>query len=138
MKQLLVVLVLISAIHFGCKKSSDNIPRVPVNEYINLSLPSYNSLNIAGNWIYYPAGNKGLIIYKVSDGNFTALDRTCSYDPTVGTSIVYGISNNIYGVDSVCGSRFSLIDGSVFKGPATHSLLRYQTYYDGAILHIFN
>lgn len=138
MKQILLVLVAFALLSFGCKKYSDNIPRVPVNEYINLSLPTYNNLNITGNWIYYPAGNKGLIIFRTSTTEFAAYDRTCSYDPMVTKAIIYGVVNNVYGVDSVCGSHFSFYDGGVLKGPATHSLLKYQTYFDGVTLHVFN
>ncbi len=138
MKQFLSILLLAILISFGCRKGNDNIPRVPVNEYLNLSLPSYNSLNIVGNWIYYQGGNRGLIICRTSVNQFIALERTCSYDPTLSTSIVYGVKNNVYGVDSVCGSQFSLFDGSVMKGPATSGLLHYQTYFDGTYLHIYN
>jgi hypothetical protein len=40
-------------------------------------------------------------------------------------------------IDSTCGSRFILIDGSVYSGPATKSLKSYRTTcFNGEVLHI--
>ena len=47
-------------------------------------------------------------------------------------------TDNITLVDTCCGSKFIVVDGSVINGPAGLPLQRYQTYYDGTTLHITN
>ncbi len=124
----------------SCRKNNSDVPNVAVDEYLNLNLPEYLNLNAVNNWVYYNyAGNKGIIIIRSGPNEFTALERTCSYDPYASNSIVEGIEFDIFGVDSICGSKFSLIDGSVSTGPASRPLLRYRTeLLPNNILHIFN
>lgn len=125
---------------FSCRKNTSDVPNVAVDEYINLNLPEYLGLNAVNNWLYYNyAGNKGIIIMRSGPNEFTALERTCSYDPNAANSIVEGIEFDIFGVDSICGSKFSLIDGSVSTGPANRPLTRYRTeLLPNNILHIYN
>jgi len=124
----------------ACKKNNDRVPTVAVNEYINLNLPEFLPLNAINNWIYYNyAENKGIIITRTGPTEFTALERTCTYDPSVSSAYVKGIPNDIFCVDSTCGSKFNLIDGSVVTGPASIALLRYRTeLLSNNFLHIFN
>lgn len=123
----------------SCKKTDDVIPYVTVNEYLNLSLPSYLPLTIVNGWVYYQgAGNKGLIVVNVDGVNFAAYDRTCTFDPAESTSIVQVINNNVIAIDSICGSKFSILDGSIINGPASQSLKRYQTSVSNNVLHIYN
>ena len=124
----------------SCKKNDSKVPTVAVDEYLNLNLPSYIDLNAINNWVYYNyAGNRGIIIIRNSPTEFTALERTCTYDPNISTAYVTGIPNDIFAVDSTCNSKFSLLDGSVVSGPANQPLLKYRTeLLSNNILHIFN
>jgi hypothetical protein len=124
----------------SCKRNNDQVPNVLVDEYINLNLPEYIALNAVNNWVYYNyAGNKGIIIIRTSPTEFNAYERTCTYDPSVTSAYVKGIPNDIFCVDSTCGSKFSLIDGSVVTGPATVPLLKYKTQLlSNNFLHIYN
>jgi len=124
----------------ACNQNDDRVPSVAVDEYLNLNLPEFSVLNAVNNWIYYDiAGNRGLIVIRTGTNEFIAYERTCTYDPSVSTAIVEGIPNDIIAVDSTCGSQFSLIDGSVVKGPANQPLFRYRTQLlQNNILHIFN
>ncbi len=124
----------------ACKKNNDRVPSVAVDEYLNLNLPEYFNLNAINNWVYYNyAGNKGIIVIRTSPTDFSAYERTCTFDPSVPAAIVEGIPNDIFSIDSVCGSKFSLLDGSVINGPATQPLLQYRTELLGNnILHIYN
>ncbi len=125
---------------WGCKKNDDRVPNVAVDEYLNLNLPEYFNLSAINNWVYYNyAGNKGIIVIRKSPTDFAAFERTCTYDPSVSASIIEGITNDIFCIDSVCGSKFSLLDGSVVTGPATQPLLQYRTeLLNNNILHIYN
>jgi hypothetical protein len=124
----------------ACQKNSSDVPNVAVDEYINLNLPEYLNLNAVNNWVYYDyAGNKGIIIIRSGPNEFTALERTCTFDPNAANSIVEGIQFDIFGIDSVCGSKFSLIDGNVSTGPANRPLIRYRTQLlPNNILRIYN
>ena len=67
-----------------------------------------------------------------------AYERTCPYDPEKPTARVQVESSGMTAIDSTCGSKFILIDGSVYSPPATVSLKAYRTYFDGEVLHIYN
>lgn len=135
-----VSLLLAHLLTASCNRGSDRVPSVAVDEYLNLNLPQFSVLNAVNNWIYYDlAGNRGIIVVKTGINEFKAYERTCPYDPSISTAFIQGIPNDILAIDSTCGSKFSLIDGSVVKGPANQALLRYRTeLLPNNVLHIFN
>lgn len=122
----------------SCKKDDNNdIAQYYVDFTLYLNEPSNIALNAVGGWVYVNEGTKGIIVYRRSLSEFTALERNCPYDPTAACSIVQIVSG-ITAIDSCCSSRFSIYDGSVINGPATKSMYQYKTYYDGVILRVFN
>ncbi len=132
-----IVSLLLSA---SCNKNNNNVPYVPVDLYINVSLPSYSNLNIIGGWIYVSGGSKGLIIYRQTTETFMVYDRHCTYnvnDPC-GKAVVD--STNISVSCDCDGSQYQIFDGAVINGPATLPLHQYQTSFDllGNTLHVFN
>jgi nitrite reductase/ring-hydroxylating ferredoxin subunit len=135
-KHLLLVFLVIA---FSCKKNKDVIPGVKFDEYINTSLPQYVALQTPLNYIYYDrAGSRGVIIYRKSTTDFTILERTCTFDPSSGSAQVEVMADNITCVDSTCGSKFNISDGSLMNPPATQPLQQYQYTFDGTTLHIYN
>jgi len=132
--------ILVLLIVFSCRKNEDLIPNVSVNEYINLNLPSYSNLNAVNNWIYYPAGAKGLIIFRKSTTEFVAYERACTYDPNTSGAVVYMLPNGIDAKDSICGSKFFIFDGSIINGPASRPLQQYRCTYNISAnqLHVYN
>lgn len=137
-KKWFLILMTSGLLVFSCKKNNDSVPRVLVDEYIDLTFPSYYTLNAVNGWIYYPGGNKGIIIFRRSGSEFVAFDRTCTYDASEPCSIVEVETSSIIAVDSCCGSRFSLYDGTVVNAPANQNLLQYNAVLQGNILHIYN
>lgn len=134
---ILPLLILISVT--SCKKDEDDVRTPGVDEYIDLNLPSYLELNVPGNYVYYPAGGRGIIIYRRSSNEFAAYERTCPFDPQLSTGLVEVENGNTTAADSTCGSRFSIFDGSLVNGPANRPLSQYRTeLLQGNILHIFN
>lgn len=131
-----VTLILLTS----CSKSnnSSNIPYVPVNIDIYPANPQYNDLNVIGGWLYINGGSRGIIIYRYTQDEFYAFDRHCTFEPTNTCGKVKMDTDNITLVDTCCGSKFIVVDGSVINGPAGLPLKRYQTYYDGTTLHITN
>ena len=95
----------------SCRKENDSqIPNVPVNLTLYLSLPEYSALNSVGNSITINGGYKGIIVYRKSIDDFAAYDRACPYDPTASGSILNVDSSLVQVKDDKCGSRFSLFE----------------------------
>ncbi len=135
----ILFLTVTTAVFFSSCKKDDN-PDVAQN-YVDFTLyinePSNIALNAVGGWMYVSAGTKGIIVYRRSQNEFSALERNCTYDPNASCSIVEVVSG-ISSVDSCCTSRFSIYDGSVLNGPATQPLYQYNTYFDGTQLRVYN
>ena len=124
----------------SCTKNQNIVPYVYVDQYINISLPSYSSLNSIGGWAYISGGSRGIIIYRQSYDQFSAYDRHCTFnaDNPCGKATVD--STNSF-VECACdSSRYQLFDGLVIQGPASYSLKNYQTSFDiiSNQIHIFN
>jgi len=124
----------------GCNKNNQIVPYVYVDLYVNISLPSYSSLNAIGGWVYVSGGSKGIIVYRQTADQFSAYDRHCTYngDNSCGPASVD--STNSYVNCSCDGSQYQLYDGLVIQGPATYSLKTYQTSFDlmTNTVHIYN
>lgn len=121
----------------SCKKDDgSDIPNV----YVNFTLlPNSIDFIETGGWIYInDQGYRGIIIYRPQSDIFYAYERTCTHDAEKKTAQVELEESGITVVDSTCMSRFILLDGTPFDGPATIPLKQYRTAYDGNILQVFN
>jgi nitrite reductase/ring-hydroxylating ferredoxin subunit len=124
-----------------CRKDDDvtGIPYVEVNFTININDPEYIKLTTIGNWEYVTGGSRGIVIYRLSENEFVAFDRHCTYDPSAVCSQLdvdaTGLRLNDY---DCCGSEYSLINGTVLKGPSTLGMKRYTTSFDGINLIVTN
>lgn len=130
--------ILIGYATLSCKKSTQQIPYVPVNFYLYTSSPQFNQLSAVGGWTYVNGGSRGIVIYHRSIDEFIALDRHCTYNIDDACGRVSVDNSFITLTDSCCNSQFLLYDGSVTKGPAGIPLKTYQTSYDGYVLKVFN
>lgn len=123
----------------GCKKDSyAEIPNVYVNLNLDISSTLYLELTHVGGWVNLTGGYKGITVYRVSTDEFVAFERCCPYDPDVEEARVEVDDSGLTLTDSVCGSQFLILDGSVVEGPANIPLKRYRTEFDGDNLHIYN
>ncbi|MBI3501437.1 MAG: hypothetical protein HY063_06545 [Bacteroidetes bacterium] len=122
----------------GCKKKdNDRVPNVYVDIYVYATDPNFSPLNAVNGYQYFSGGSKGIIAFRKSQNEIMAYDRHCTYQVSDGNAASVDASGLI-AVDGVCGSKFLLTDGSVNAGPASVPLKRYQTTFDGSVLHIFN
>lgn len=125
----------------GCKKDQENrVPNVPVDITLNLNLPSQIDLTVVSGWAYVSGGSRGIIVYRLSQEEFIAVDRHCPYEVD-NADRVFVEDNGQFATDTlVCGSSFSLVDGLLSNGPASFPLTRYQTTFNGTtnVLRIFN
>ncbi|MDD2527156.1 MAG: Rieske (2Fe-2S) protein [Lentimicrobiaceae bacterium] len=122
----------------GCDKENEatQIPYI----YVNFEIyPNTLDFIPETGYIYVTGGYKGIIIYRLFSDEFMAYERACPHDPLVEGARIQVESSGIIAVDSVCGSRFLLTDGSPLKGsPATRPLKQYRTNYDGYVLRVMN
>ncbi len=138
---LIIGLLIASLIVSACKKKKNNeeyIPYVYVDFTIAVSNPQFVNLNAVGGWVYVTGGSKGIIVYRKSNDEFGAYDRHCPYLPENACSQLNVSASGTTAIDTCCGSEFLLVDGSVLKQPSSYPMLRYQTFFDGNLLHIFN
>lgn len=132
--------IIILLLFCTCTKT-DVVPNIYVNTYVYLTDPNYVKLNAVGGWNYAPGGIKGIIIYRKSVSEFMAYERNSTYEPSKGCVIVMDTANksNLFITDKCSGSTYLITDGSVYKGPASVPLKKYQTSFDGnTTVHIYN
>ena len=148
------ILILIIIVLLGCKKKSatpvktnctiSKASTAPVNYTILSNSITFFPLNTVGGSTYVPyidpsTGIKGIIIYRISQNQFIAFERSCTYDGCDNSrSIVWSQPGSTTCKDSICGSIFNLLDGAVQKGPANIPLFQYHINWDGSKLNITN
>lgn len=131
--------MLCSVLLFSCSKEKEStVPSVPVNLRLDLDDPANFQLNSVGGSMTIIGGNRGIIVYRRGLNEFSAIERTCSYQST-DTCAYVSIDSTISTVGChCCGSRFQLLDGAPIKGPANASLRLYQTNLINRYLYIYN
>jgi nitrite reductase/ring-hydroxylating ferredoxin subunit len=133
----IVVLLLLFS---SCNRNRNFMPYVPVDLYINTSLPAYSNLNIIGGWVYATGGNNGIILYRQTYDKINAYERRCTYnvEEACGAGVV---DSTGFTVNCDCdGTKYHIFDGSVIEGPATFALYQYNTTFnpDQNQLHVYN
>lgn len=125
--------LLVSVIYFiGCNSNKVyQLPDVYVDEVVYINNPSNLKLQSQGGWAYVDGGIKGLegiILYRNSENEFTAYDRSCPHlEPSECT--IMDVSKDIIAECECDGSTFLLATGEPLSGAPT-GLKRYKTYYD--------
>ncbi|MCB0795502.1 MAG: hypothetical protein KDB88_12260 [Flavobacteriales bacterium] len=133
------VLVALTWLAYGCRRSEPGgTPATLVDIQINVNNPAYNDLAVPGGWLYLTGGSRGIIVYRNSAEQFTAMDRHCPYQPQDFCRVSVDSSQVIARDSECCGSRFLIVDGSVTQGPAALGLTQYNTTFNGTTLRIFN
>ncbi len=121
---------------FACEREDQHpVPHVMVNFRLNIESTEHIELNTVGGWAYYTGGFRGVIVYRLSFEEFTAFDRACPHHPFDSDALVR-VFDPPLATDTLCGSTFLLLDGSVVQGPARHPLRQYRTTYNHPFLNI--
>ena len=131
------VLLLVLFPFAECKKDKDQVPNVYVDIYLYTTDPAFSPLNATSGSTTVSGGSNGIVIFRKSQTEFMAYDRHCPYKTSEKNQVSVDASGLI-AVDSKCNSKFLLTDGSPNSGPASNPLKRYQTAFDGSVLHIYN
>lgn len=116
------------------------IPYVRVDLQINPLSPQFvPDLSTAGNWAYLNGGHRGIIIYNAGFGEYRAYERTAPYNYPNASSCKVSVDDSGFLAEDPCsGSKYSMLDGTPYEGPALLSLKQYRTQFDGVYLRIFN
>lgn len=129
----------LAAVFTACKKEREvTVPLVNVDITVNLNLPEYNALQVVGGWAYLIGGSEGIVVYRKSMDEFSALDRHCTYQSAEQCKVTVDDSHVMARDTMCCQSAFLLMDGSVVQGPASIGLKQYHTTFNGTVLRIFN
>ncbi|MBU1012667.1 MAG: hypothetical protein KKG99_06665 [Bacteroidetes bacterium] len=130
------------AFNTGCGKENPVdklIPYVLVNFSINPTDINYNNLNIPGNWTYVSGGYRGIILFNAGFGDYKAYERTSPVNfPNDFNCRVKVDESGVIAVDHCSGSKFILLDGSPYEGPATLPLKQYRAHLEGGRLYVSN
>ena len=114
------------------------IPYVRVDLYLFL-YADLADMGIGTTKVISGHGVNGIILYRESDLEFHAYDRTCTLWPEPNAA---GVEDpGFFGVFECpeCGSTYLLMNGGEpNSGPASYPLVKYQTAIKGDVLHIFN
>ncbi len=143
-KSIVLILFAFVALLFACKKKTNNtvrdnpVPYAPVDMTIYPNDPLYFKIQAIGGWMYVNGGINGLIVYRKSQQEFVALERTSSYLPDNPAAKAKVMSDNFTLRDTISDSRWQIYDGTVTQGPAAWALRVYGTVYDGNSLRIRN
>lgn len=111
---------------------------VPVNITLYPNDPLNFKVQAIGGWMYVEGGINGIVLYRKSNEEFVAIERTSSHLPDNAAARVKVMSDNFTLRDTVSDSRWRIIDGTVTQGPAEWALRLYGTSYDGNALRIRN
>jgi uncharacterized protein YuzB (UPF0349 family) len=140
-KKLFILTILVMFV--GCTKNNQHpVPYFNFDANVNLTLPSYSSLQGVGGWAYVTGtGSKGVVVYRRSVNEFVAFDRHSpapdGFDCETGLTV--DEDNFLILNDPCSNARFSLYDGSVIDGDTEWGLRQYLTNYNGGqTLRIYN
>jgi nitrite reductase/ring-hydroxylating ferredoxin subunit len=136
----LLVIFFISLLTFaGCTPdlSDDAIPQVPFDDIVlELTLPANNALKTNTGFKYVSGGVRGIIVYRINEGNYVAFERNCSYHPNDACATVNVDVSGLYMTDPCCSSTFNFPNGDANGGPAIRPLNEYRTNLNGTTLTI--
>lgn len=141
MKRVLGIALLTITLFASCKKDTGNspVPYVPINRSLTLSNPQYNALFVIGGFVILPGeGVGGVIVVRATTDQVFAFDMQCTKDVYDTASATHPDASELFLDCHVCHSQWQLLNGQLNKGPATFSLLQYQTSFDGYIVKIYN
>ena len=133
LKKIVILFLFIISVA-SCKKqtinSSNPVASVPVNLIVYPDNPLNFRLQSIGGWAYFDGGINGIVIYRKSQEEFIALERTSSYLPDNINARVKVMSDNFTLQDTISNSRWRLFDGEVIQGPAQWPLRIYATNFN--------
>jgi len=121
----------------SCKDKEDLVPQAYVNFTISVADPEFSELSTVGNSIMVTGGVCGIVIFRLSQDEFVALERNCTYQPSDRCAVVPDSSGLMLNCPC-CNSVFTISNGTHIGGEATRPLVLYNTSFDGLYLQVYN
>jgi hypothetical protein len=153
-KLIIFSLFLLTALSLlSCKKEkNDVIPNVYTDFYISLNDPEFFILTAPLTSVYVSSStnnigvgaagynNNGLIIFRYTEDEFFAYDRTCPHDFKVNNkSVKINIVDDIYAICPECSTKYALPGyGTPASGIGRYPLKNYKTAFNGLVVHVWN
>ncbi len=137
LKRILYLFVFVALIS-SCNTDTSELPDIMVDEVVYINNPSNIGLQAPTGWAYINGGIRGIIVYRVSDTNFKAYERSCPHlSPNDCTFL--DVENGIKVICRCDKMEFLLATGEPING-APVGLKEYRTYYnpDTGTVHITN
>ena len=115
-------------------KYKDLLPDYPVDVAIDLSLPQYLDLQVAGGWAYTPSGGgygiKGIFIYNFNNSIYYAYERACPHLELSDCAVMeYSNGSLVCPCDD---SRFNFLNGGVSTSGIDYQAREYHVQIVGA------
>ena len=111
---------------------------MPVDITIYPNDPLFFKVQAIGGWQYINGGINGIVLYRKSNEEFIAVERSSSHLPDNEAARVWVQTDNFSLRDTVSNSEWRIFDGTVIKGPAEWPLRLYGTVYNGNALRVRN
>lgn len=127
-----VVLVVVA-----CRDRQSQIPVVAVNFSININEPQFFDLSVPTGYAYVIGGSQGIIVYRINETDFVALERHSPVNPENDCQVVVA-EDGVIVEDPCSNARWLINDGSVVDGDNSFALRTYETSFNNPILYIFN
>jgi hypothetical protein len=132
-----MLLVVLSCSRCRDRNEQGQVPYVPVNISINVNQPDFFNLSVPTGWVYVTGGSRGIIIYRNSTDEFTALERHSTYQPENECAVAVQ-EDGVLIKDPCSESRWLINDGSIVDGPTSFPLIQYETSFQDPYLFISN
>src|SRR5687768_11361446 len=133
----LLIIVALSCSRCRDRNNTNQVPYVPVNITINVNQPDFFDLTVPTGWVYVTGGSRGIIIYRNSMDEFTALERHSTFEPENQCSVAVD-EDGVLISDPCSDSQWLIHDGSVVDGSASLPLIQYETSFQDPFLYITN
>jgi nitrite reductase/ring-hydroxylating ferredoxin subunit len=110
---------------------------VDVNINININEPQFFDLSIPTGYAYVIGGSRGIIVYRLNENEFIALERHSPHNVEDNCQ-VFVKEDGLLIEDPCSGSQWLITDGSIVNGPTAFALRVYNTTFSAPILSIYN
>jgi len=140
--RIFLLILVVSFLIEACNKDEKNIiPDTPTDFYLDLDNPMFIDLNAIGNSVIVTSSyqgnasagynNHGIIVYRASQTEFYAFDRTCTFEEQLNEAVDLDIPTDLTAKCPNCGSVY-VLPGFAYPdkdGPAVYPLKQYFTEY---------
>jgi hypothetical protein len=121
------------------RNNNPNLPNIPFQAEINMTLPQFSALKFVGNSAELPGfGVSGVIVYNINGTTYSALDLSDPNHPPSSCSRM-----QVNGITATCPcptdeNSYTIIDGQPLTGDGEFGMRAYRVDVVGDVLIISN